>query len=137
METEKTTYGKVTIYMEGAFGYTKTEAKGFEHWRTEYAQYKSAIRFRYLEPRKRKWKGGTMTNKPTLVVLEGWGHMDPDDPMTEERADGIFTVKSTRYACFDPRYAEEFGLKLAAYMGTSGATVLEDFRGVSTHCAAA
>ena len=137
MEQEKTTHKKVTLYMEGGFGYTKTEVKEFEYWRAEYAQYKNAVRFRFLAPRKRKWQGGTLTYNPTMVVLDGWGHMDPDDPMTAPRTEGVFEVRETRHSMFDKAYGEEFAAKLAAYLETSGATVLADFRGVNTATKAA
>lgn len=137
METQK--HSKVTLYFRGGFGYTRIEAKEFECERKPFAQYKSAVSFRYKEPRKRKWRGGVQSHDPTLVVLDGWGHFSPDDPLTEAtKTDTGFSVRESRFTCFSPEYDTEFTAKLAAYLeANEGVKVLEDFRGAKTHEAAA
>ena len=127
-------YTKVTLYFRGGFGWTRIEAKEFECERVASAQYRSAVRFKYKEPRKRKWRGGIQDHDPTLVVLKGWGHFSPDDWLTKpERSTTGLMVRSSRFTCFSPEYDVEFKEKFAEYLEANPSVeVLEDFRGVNT-----
>ena len=129
----KSQHGKVTIYTAG-FGITKIEAKECEvETEVSYAQYKNAIRYRYKEPRQRKARGGTQTSHPSLVILEGWGHLDPDDPMTAPKREGVFEVTRSRHSICSPEYGNEFGVKLEAYLEANpNVKVLHDFRNHNT-----
>jgi hypothetical protein len=71
-----------------------------------------------------------------MVVLEGWGHMDPADPMTpwsSGSVEGIVTRQS-RHTMFSPEYKTEFNKMLTAYLESNPkAEVLLDLREVNSH----
>lgn len=126
----ETDHGKVTIYRRGMLGYQKTEARGFTFaLGVPYAQYSNAIRFRYIEPRKRNWREGHQTYAPSIVVLKGWGHFDPADAF-DDLGGGC---SRSRHSSCAPEWQEEFDAALVSYLAKSGAEVILDGRKNDPH----
>ena len=74
-------------------------------------------------------RGFVQAYGPSLVVLEGWGHLNPDGMWVEERVMGDVTTSESRYSSCDPRWQSDFDSKLEAYLADKPATVvLHDFR---------
>lgn len=119
---------KYTMYVRGRFGYSKTEVTDIEADVVSYAQYKAAVRVTFLPKGARKRRSLTETYKPSIVVLEGWGHPDPGSPFGEEESVGGVVTMTTRYTSFDERYSEEFNTMIDAYIAKTGTVVVEDFR---------
>lgn len=114
----------VTLYLCGMFGYYKIEARRATIERGPYAQYPSAVHVAWVERGKRKPKGKTETSHPSVVMLAGFGHFDVRDETAPTDGGRI-----TRHASFAPEWEQEFADQLAAYLKTSGATMLADLRG--------
>jgi hypothetical protein len=121
---------KATIYRSGMFGITATEVTSLGISVGKWAQYASAVHVRYVPKGKRSPRGEMISHDPYLVILEGHGHVKPDgmyDPAKSEAGGQV-----SRYASCDPRWRSDFDAKLSAYLSTSGAKVLHDFRGFDT-----
>lgn len=120
---------KVTIYFQGAFGTQKIEAREWGFSYGKYAQYSNACNIAFKQPRKRKSRLLRETSHPSAVVVEGWGHPDPQSPWTqpEETATGCI-VRKSRHSCFSPEYGREFNGWFDRYVAESNANVLLDNR---------
>jgi hypothetical protein len=122
---------KFTMYFNSGLGMgiVKIEATRCEVEVRPYAQYAAGIYVEFVPKGKRKAREFVQAYSPSLVVLDGWGHLDPASPWepAEER-DGV-TVQHGRYSACDPRWQGDFNEKLGAYLEATGATVLHDFRG--------
>jgi len=133
------TAARVTLYFMGGLGYSKIEASSVSLALIAYAQYASAVEVKFVPKGARKERGFVQTFQPSLIVLDGWGHPDPDgiwDESTKREGDGYSTVQAKYRSC-DPRWASDFGTKLAGYLESSGAHVLADYRGHNAMRAAA
>jgi hypothetical protein len=131
---ETVTFGKVTMYLMGGLGMVKVEAKECEVRVAPCAQYSRALHVTFKAPRQRNARGTVLTYKPTLLVLEGWGHPDPDSAFGEEQAaDSGCVVSRSRYSSCDPRWASDFDAKIGAYIERTGAKVAADYRGHDAH----
>jgi hypothetical protein len=126
----KTTIEKrrVTVYFLGGLGYVKKEASAFGHQVSEYAQYEAAVRFAMVEKGHRKPVGVVQTYKPSLVVLDGWGHPDPDGAWT----DSAHGEQVSRHVGFDDAWSAEFDAKLDAYIASGRGKVVCDYRNHDT-----
>lgn len=125
---------KVTVYVNGAFGYSKVEATEFSSEIAPYAQYKAAVVFQYKPKGKRKPRGYVQSYEPSLLVLDGWGHPEPESAMTApERSETGLLVSQSRHASFDKAYATEFSAMIDAYIAEKKVTVVADFRGHNSH----
>lgn len=127
---------KVTVYVRSEFGMgvNRIEATRLSVEVRPYAQYPAGIKVTLLPKRMRKQRGFTQAYGPSLVVLEGWGHPEPDgmwDPASE-KTEGDVTTSRARYSACDPRWQSDFDMKIDAYIA-SGATVLYDFRKHNPH----
>lgn len=123
---------KATMYVRSEFGMgvKKVEVTRLTVEVKPYAQYERGIHATFLPKRMRKLRGLTQAYGPSLVVLEGWGHPDPDgmwDPATL-KSDGEVTTQRARYSACDPRWQSDFDAMLEGYVERSGAKVLYDFR---------
>ncbi len=102
--------------------------------RREYAQYRNAVLARFRAPRQRNWRGSSQNPKPSLVVLDGWGHFDPQDDAFELISeDSNCVVKHSRHLSFSDEWRTDFDAALASYIEKVGATVLRDYRGESPY----
>lgn len=128
--------GKVTIYHRGMLGYRKVEAKQAEINVIRYAQYPRAVEITFRKPRQRNDRGFVETYRPSVVVLEGWGHFSPADAFTAPEDRGAVIVSQARHSSCSPAWDDEFSAALAAYLERSGAKVVADFRGFNTSATA-
>lgn len=120
---------KVTIYFRSMMGYRKIEAREWGFSYGKYAQYDNACNIAFKEPRKRKARLMRETSESSAVVLEGWGHPDPHDPMTKpETTDSGLRVSKSRFSCFAPEYDTEFNDWFDVYVNDAKPTVLLDNR---------
>jgi len=125
------TFGRCTIYLKSEFGIgmIKIEAKEAEVDVRQWAQWQNGVFCKFRKPRQRRDRElSPQTRHASLVILEGWGHPDPDHGMVEmSRTEDAVTSRS-RYGACDPRWQNDFNESLAAYLEQSGAKVLADFR---------
>jgi hypothetical protein len=125
-------HGKVTMYFNSSLGLgiTKIEATRCEIEIKPYAQYAAGVFVEFVPKGKRKAREFVQAYSPSLVVLDGWGHPDPESPWESEvdRGNGV-AVSVGRYSACDPRWQGDFDAKLSAYLEASSATMLHDFRG--------
>lgn len=125
MNTAKQTFGKCTVYVLGAFGYSRREVKEASVEVKPYAQYTEAVHLTFKEPRQKLTRGLTQGYKPNVVILEGWGHPKPESALTPTEGGSI-----TRHASFDPAYEAEFADLLTKHLFENPTVkVLADFRG--------
>lgn len=107
----------------------KIEVREIQVLRREWAQYPSAVEYRYKKPRQRAWRGSVASYKPYLVVLEGWGHPDPDSPWVTVKDTPDVTVEESRYSSCSDGWGNDFDKKLAAYLEANPSVkVLGDYR---------
>lgn len=119
---------RVTVYFDGGLGYAKIEASAFCHSVGPYAQYKAAVTLRMVRKGERKVRG-TVYTSPTFVILDGWGHPDPDGAWTDVSA----TESVGRHAGFAPEWTAEFSAKIDAYVASGRGKVVCDYRGHQTY----
>lgn len=123
---------KVTLYYQGGFGMVKVEATRFKVEVRPHAQYERGVYVEMVPKGKRRAREFVQAYSPSLIVLEGWGHPDPDSaflPPEPGKTDGV-EVSHGRYSSCDPRWMSDFGSKLAAYLEEKGSKILlHDFRG--------
>jgi len=124
---------KATIYLttEGiSLGNVhKLEVREVEVIRKPWAQYPSAVQCKYLLPRKRNWSGRTGSYKPYIVVLEGWGHPDPDSPWVTIKEDSEVSVSESKYFSCSDGWETDFDRKLTSYLEANPSVkVLGDYR---------
>jgi hypothetical protein len=108
------------------FGFIRTEARDAKIEWVRWAQYTNAAKVSLLLPRKRSWQSFYATANASTVILDGWGHPEPESGFGAP-VDGVATSK---YWSFDPRIISDFSEWLAQYIKTSGATKLADLRGM-------
>ena len=133
---EPIVFGKATIYKAGGlFGVTKAEVREGSVLLVPYAQYPEAASVRFKKPRAKLLRGFTVTPNHDgsgipLLVLEGWGHPDPDSIFSEVKRSGTsgLAYRESRYTLADPRYESEFNEKMDAYLADKAASVLYDGR---------
>jgi hypothetical protein len=116
------TFEKVTIYVNGFFGYSGIEAKIATVELGKYAQYEHALHVRLLQPRKRTWKGITRAGQydGKFVIVAGHGHPKNLTETFRPTEGG----EITRHASCSEEWHTEFEAALKA----SGLTVLFDGR---------
>ena len=120
----------VTIYFRGGYGMTKLECRELLIETGPYAQYEGAIFVSYVPKGARKPRAFVQTYQPDIVALAGWDHFNRDDSILPEQDAGTgVSVARGRYQSCDPRWASDFGAKLANYLGARGIALAGDFRG--------
>lgn len=131
MNNDKLTAKKVTIYVKGEFmgNFHKVEATAYLVELVPYAQYADAVRFVFKGKGKRLLRAAVQTFRPSLVVLEGWGHIDPPGMWGGKAVEsaGVTLVQSTYTSC-DEGWNHDFNKLLTDYVAKSGAKILHDFR---------
>jgi len=124
---------KSTMYFQSEFGLgvKKLEVTGLEINVRSHAQYTAAVEAIFVPRRARKQRVLVQTHKPSLLVLEGWGHPEPDGIFlpAEEGA----TLLTGRYSACDERWQSDFDQRINAYVASSQAVVEHDFRNHNTH----
>jgi hypothetical protein len=129
---------KATIYSENSFGmgYSKHEVRALKIHAAPYAQYSSAIHVQFVPKGARRGRSFTQTYKPTLVVLDGWGHTLAPPSMfgTPEVSPRGLVVRQGRHSGFSDEWGNEFRAQLAAYLESNpGARLMADYHGFNTH----
>lgn len=117
--------GKVTMYYQGDFGrMRKVEAKECAVFEGGFAQHEQAWRCEFKKPRQKQARELLQYGQHhrTLVILEGWGHPDPDSGWLP--AEG--RMQQAKYRSCDPRWTGDFRQMLAGYLEESGAKVVFD-----------
>ena len=109
-------FENVTIYTQGGFGITRTDVKTLTIETTKWAQYPSALKVTFKQPRQRNMRGMYLTYAPFLVVVRREDAIDPDDaflPAQPGATPGV-SIARGRYSACDPRWTSDFAAKLAA-----------------------
>ena len=127
---------KATIYTRSEMlgNIVKIEVNEVTHERKKFAQYASAVHVTFRKPRQRLMRGMTHGYRPSVLILEGWGHPNAQSDFHNERdTEGGCVVSESRYSSCDPRWQGDFDTMIDAYIATSGARVVADYRGVNTY----
>lgn len=129
-----------TIYVKGEFlgNIKKIEAKNIKVRVRKYAQYNNAIEVNFIPKGRgrRKEQGFVQTYQPSLVILAGLGHLDPESPFGPEtaRAGSEVFVSRSRYMSQDPGWQNDFDKRLNEYLSSfPGAKIEVDARGWNTY----
>jgi hypothetical protein len=112
-------------------GIIKCEGKLVDHGTQKYAQYDAAPFVNFIPKGKRNVRGFVQAEyKPSLLILAGHGHPEPDSMFgveTPNEAGTAFTSRS-RYMSCDPRWQSDFDARIDAYLARTGAEVVADYR---------
>jgi len=70
---------KVTLYFRSPIlgNIIKVEATSYSTEIGAFAQYPGAVKFSWIPKRARIERGDVQTTFPSLLILDGWGHLDP------------------------------------------------------------
>ena len=132
------TAGKATLYYTSdmGMGIRKVEVTSITVTLEPYAQYRSAVAIDFVPNGKRKVSRFVETSHPSALVLDGWGHPNPDgmwDESTRRINGGVGSVEG-RYSGFDPRWQSDFDAMIAKYVAANpGVVVLADYRRHNAH----
>jgi len=112
-------------------GFRKVETRTLDVRVIEYAQYARAVRVNFIPKGMRRGRELTQHYKPNIVILEGWGHVDPPSAFLPIKvtSDPNVMVSEGRYSGFDERWDSDFDAVLTRYLEKSKASLLFDFRG--------
>lgn len=126
--------GKATIYFQGGYGMSKIEVSSVEFSEQKYAQYAAAYQIKWVKKGCRSWVGTVVSDHPSYLIVEGWGHPDVDSAFgaAVESENGILVSKG-RYSSCDPRWLSDFDKKINPYIERTGAKVVLDLRGHDPH----
>jgi hypothetical protein len=113
---------KVTLYRTSSLmgNVVRIEAVGLELSREPWAQYADAFALKWRLPRARSWLGTHFDADRNLLILRGWGHLEPDGFLVENGPGS----RISRYASFDPRWSRDWSAKVDAYLAQVGAGVV-------------
>ena len=126
-----TTYTNVTLYTKSSImgSIKKIECRKLSIAIVKFVQYSNAVSLKWLAKGQRKEREDIQTN-PNALVLDGWGHPDPDSVWDEStrRVEGVITVVHGRYRSFDSRWQGDFDAKIGAYVAEGRGKILADYR---------
>ena len=114
---------KVTIYRqrEMGMGYNRIEATSFFHQLIPYAQYPQAHQVIFTPKGARKPREYMDTYRPTTIVIEGWGHPEPEGIMAG-------AVGGHSRLSMDPTWNKNFNRMIDSYIKEKKAKVIIDVR---------
>jgi hypothetical protein len=121
----------VTIYTKNEFfgNIVKREGRLSDMGTQKYAQYNKAPFVKYIPKGKRKLIGFVQTFNPYLIVLEGYGHPEPQSMFSESKASqSNLIVKESTYQSFDKRYSTDFDSILDSYLNQNKINPILDCR---------
>lgn len=126
------TYTNVTLYLKSSFmgNIKKVECRTLRVEVRPYAQHSNAVHVYFIPKGRSKERKERETYRPATLVLEGWGHPDPDsdwDESTRKTEANVSSVRS-RYRSFDPRWREDFDIKISKYVAEGRGKILADYR---------
>jgi hypothetical protein len=122
---------KSTIYFKSGFGnIVKLEVKLLGHGTKKYAQYSAAPFVQYIKKRARKPTGFIQTYRPNIVIVDGWGHPEPDSMFLEPEISSTgLAVSKGRYTAFDESWQNDFDLMFDKYVNNNdNVEVIADYR---------
>lgn len=121
---------RVTVYLMNSLmgNIQKVEARLVDHGRKPFAQYTDAVYVHFIPKGKRKVRGYTEGYKPYVLILDGWGHPDPDSMFGEVDNSGPVPVATGRYRAFDAGWTRDFEAKIDPYIARDDVTVVADYR---------
>ena len=122
---------KATLYTttESFGNVVKREITLLTHGFQKYAQYDKAPFVEYIPKGKRKPVKITKGYKPTILILSGHGHPEPEDLyVVVDNSEGHVTVSKTKYFSFDERLVTDFDATIDVYIESGKGTVLADYR---------
>lgn len=129
--SDATTYMNVTLYIRGMMGsIKKIECRKLSIEIVKFAQYSNAVSIEWLAKGQRREREEIETYRPTALVLDGWGHPDPDGIWDEStrKTEGTVTMVHGRYRSCDPRWQGDFDAKIGAYIAEGRGKILADYR---------
>lgn len=102
---------KVTLYtVNDLFGnVVKREIKMTSLEYKNYAQYENLLHVQGIPKGKRKeylWR--SQGRHAFFIVVEGWGHPEPDSMFGESRVENGLTFSESRYLSHSPEYLKDF-----------------------------
>lgn len=123
----------VTIYTKSEFfgNIIKREGKLLDMGVQKYAQYNKAPFVKYTPKGKGKRKpiGFVQTYNPYLIVLEGYGHPEPQSMFYKSKTtQSNLIVSESKYSSFDKRYSTDFDNILDTYLNEKSIKPLLDCR---------
>lgn len=132
-------FAKCTVYVRSEFGMgvKKIEAKVASVEVRPHAQYERGLYLELLPKGKRKMRCLTQAYGPSLLVLEGWDHPEPEGMFNPEAvAAGLAAVAEgadafgvqARYSACDPAWQADFDEMIDAYLATKPGVRRADFR---------
>jgi len=114
---------RVTMYLQGLWGYERTEIQDVSWNTVRHAQHADAIRIEYTERGKRKPQVIVITDSRGLVLLDEWDHpLPPATFVPGDEKDALVRVKQTKRVSCDPEWDREFQALLDGYLAGSHAT---------------
>jgi hypothetical protein len=78
----------------------------------DFAPYKAIPCIVYTPKKCRKQYQNLLIYKPYALIIEGWGHPEPDDLFISISEEGGVKASKSKYACFDERFKTDFDLKI-------------------------
>jgi len=130
-------FGPCTIYRSGEFmgNFYKLDCRAAKVAFGKYAQYESAVFVQFLAKGKRVWREFVQTYKPSVVILPGVGHFEPDSLFHNpvKAAGGQVTVEQGLYRSFDDRWQLDFDSKLEIYCSEKNIVPVFDARNHNTY----
>lgn len=124
-------FENVTLYFSGeSFGnYHRILCKYVEIEIKPWAQYPSAVHFRYLEKGKRKLRGFVQSYRPSLIVAEGHNTPKPASMFGDEMPAGEgVTIARARHSSCGAGWRDDFNRDIKPQL-----TILADFDGHNSH----
>lgn len=132
MNNTTQTHTNCTLYLKSPMmgNIKKIECRTLRIEIRPYAQHSNAVHVYFIPKGQRKEREEIETYRPATLVLEGWGHPDPDsvcDESTRKTEANVSSVRS-RYHSFDPRWREDFDAKISTYVAEGRGKILADYR---------
>lgn len=122
---------KATIYTDSEFmgNIIKYEARELlEHGTKRYAQYGNSPFVTWIPEGKRKPVGIVKSYQPTVLILEGVGHPEPDKMFADAPFTGNVLVQEAKYASFDEGWEKDFDAMVDKYIAENNVKVIADYR---------
>lgn len=132
--------GKSTLYYRSDFGaINKVECRSIIVHRRPWAQYDGSVEVIFVQKGKRNARRINEGYRPYFIVLEGWGHTDPDNMFHNHRetADGKAVISEARHSVCSDGWTDDFDTLIERYVSETGAKVVGDWRHVNGYDKAA
>ncbi len=121
----------VTIYSNSEFmgNIVKYEGKLIEQGTRKYAQFDNSPYVKFIQKGKRKPVQIQKTSHVTMVILEGYGHIDPPGMFSKTISEfGGTVVREASYVSFDDKWDTDFNKMIDQYIEEKNVKVIADYR---------